>query len=85
MESETISSKKEDKETKNEPVAEKEEYDIESALKLTDHFMNTYPNGLTLGVRMEAVPGTPLMPMNPMTVRSPGRCQTILHQPPVSR
>ena len=58
MESETISSKKEDKETKNEPVAEKEEYDIESALKLTDHFMNTYPNGLTLGVRMEAVPGT---------------------------
>jgi hypothetical protein len=58
MESETISSKKEEKETKDEPIAEKEEYDIESALKLTEHFTSTYPNGLTLGVRMEAVPGT---------------------------
>ena len=59
MESETISSKKQDKEIKKEPVEEKvEEYDIESALKLTEHFTSRYPNGLTLGVRMEGVPGT---------------------------
>ncbi|MGY5859240.1 MAG: hypothetical protein RTU63_07715 [Candidatus Thorarchaeota archaeon] len=58
MESETISTKKEDKETKNEPIEQKEDYDIESALKLTEHFTSRYPNGLTLGVRMEGVPGT---------------------------
>ena len=58
MESETISTPEEDKEIKKEPKEEKEDYDIESALKLTEHFTSRYPNGLTLGVRMEAVPGT---------------------------
>jgi len=58
MESETIKTKEENKETKIEPKEEKEDYDIESALKLTEHFTSRYPNGLTLGVRMEAVPGT---------------------------
>ena len=59
MESETISTKKEDKEIKKEPTEEREEeYDIVTALKLTEHFTSRYPNGLTLGVRMEGVPGT---------------------------
>ncbi|MHA1662994.1 MAG: hypothetical protein ACTSVR_07035 [Candidatus Thorarchaeota archaeon] len=60
MESKTINTKttKKDKEIKNEPVQEKEDYDIEVALKLTEHFTSRYPNGLTLGVRMEGVPGT---------------------------
>ena len=57
MESETITTNEEDKEIKTEPIEEKE-YDIESALKLTEHFTFRYPNGLTLGVRMESVPGT---------------------------
>jgi len=57
MESDTISSNEEDKEIKTEPIQEKE-YDIESALKLTEHLTFRYPNGLTLGVRMESVPGT---------------------------
>lgn len=55
---ESISTKKEDKEIKKEPVQEVEDYDIESALKLTEHFTSRYPNGLTLGVRMQGVPGT---------------------------
>ncbi len=58
MESETINKLKEDKEIKNKPTEEKEDYDIETALKLTEHFTSRYPNGLTLGVRLEAVPGT---------------------------
>ncbi|MCK5265648.1 MAG: hypothetical protein KAR03_08575 [Candidatus Thorarchaeota archaeon] len=58
MESETINKIKEDKEIKNKPTEEKEDYDIETALKLTEHFTNRYPNGLTLGVRLESVPGT---------------------------
>ncbi len=59
MESETIRTNEEDKEIKTEPSEEKQkEYDIESALKLTEHFTFRYPNGLTLGVRMESVPGT---------------------------
>jgi len=58
LESETINKIKEDKEIKNEPIEEKEDYDIETALKLTEHFTSRYPNGLTLGVRLEAVPGT---------------------------
>jgi len=58
LKSETISTKNEDKEIKKERVEEKEEYDIESALKLTEHFTSRYPNGLTLGVRMEGVPET---------------------------
>lgn len=70
METETISKTKEDKEIKDEPTEEtkeelteetkeeKEDYDIETALKLTEHFTSKYPNGLTLGVRMEAVPET---------------------------
>lgn len=33
-------------------------HDITDALRLTDHFTANYPNGLTLGVRLEAVPGT---------------------------
>jgi hypothetical protein len=57
MESETIRKTDDDKEIKAE-ATEKKEYDIESALKLTEHFTFRYPNGLTLGVRMEGVPGT---------------------------
>ncbi len=58
MESETINKIKEDKEIKNEPTEEVEDYDIETALELTEHFTSRYPNGLTLGVRLEAVPET---------------------------
>ncbi len=62
MESETINKIKEDKEIKNDPTEdateEKEDYDLETALKLTEHFTSRYPNGLTLGVRLDAVPGT---------------------------
>jgi hypothetical protein len=32
--------------------------DITDALRVTGHFTTNYPNGLTLGVRLEAVPGT---------------------------
>jgi len=52
LESKTINKIKENKEIKNEPTEEKEDYDIEAALKLTEHFTSRYPNGLTLGVRM---------------------------------
>jgi len=58
MESETIKTNEENNETKIEHKEEKEDYDIESALKLTGHFTSRYPNGLTIGVRLEAVPGT---------------------------
>jgi hypothetical protein len=37
---------------------EKKEHDISAALEVTGHFTVRYPNGLTLGVRLEAVPGT---------------------------
>ena len=37
---------------------EKKEHDISAALEVTGHFTVKYPNGLTLGVRLEAVPGT---------------------------
>ncbi|MFX1578901.1 MAG: hypothetical protein ACFFBJ_04585 [Promethearchaeota archaeon] len=37
---------------------EKKEHDITTALEVTGHFTTRYPNGLTLGVRLEAVPGT---------------------------
>ena len=36
----------------------KKEYDITSALEVTGHFTARYPNGLTVGVRLEAVQGT---------------------------
>jgi len=59
MESETIKTTEENTEIKTEPTEQKQkEYDIVSALKLTGHFTFRYPNGLTLGVRMESVPGT---------------------------
>ncbi len=37
---------------------EKKEHDISAALEVTGHFTVRYPNGLTLGVRLEGVPGT---------------------------
>ncbi|MFW9835131.1 MAG: hypothetical protein ACFFEK_14120 [Candidatus Thorarchaeota archaeon] len=37
---------------------EKREHDISAALEVTGHFTARYPNGLTLGVRLEAVPET---------------------------
>jgi hypothetical protein len=46
----------EDIETK--PGATKDEREIEDALKLTGHLTANYPNGLSLGVRLEGVPGT---------------------------
>jgi len=33
-------------------------HEITEALKVTGHFATNYPNGLTLGVRLESVPGT---------------------------
>jgi hypothetical protein len=36
----------------------KKEHDISAALEVTGHFTVRYPNGLTLGVRLEAVPET---------------------------
>ncbi len=33
-------------------------HDIADALKVTGHFTTRYPNGLTLGVRLESIPGT---------------------------
>jgi hypothetical protein len=37
---------------------EKKKHDIANALEVTGHLTMRYPNGLTLGVRLEAVPGT---------------------------
>jgi hypothetical protein len=37
---------------------EKKEHDITAALEMTGHFTVRYPNGLSLGVRLEAIPGT---------------------------
>jgi len=39
-------------------IDEKKSHDITDALRVTGHFTTRYPNGLTLGVRMESVPGT---------------------------
>lgn len=39
-------------------MEEKKEHDISDALKVTGHFTTRYPNGLTLGIRLEGVPGT---------------------------
>ncbi|MHA2026881.1 MAG: hypothetical protein ACW98U_13360 [Candidatus Thorarchaeota archaeon] len=39
-------------------IDEKISHDITDALRVTGHFTTRYPNGLTLGVRMESVPGT---------------------------
>ena len=39
-------------------IDEKKAHDITEALRVTGHFTTRYPNGLTLGVRMESVPGT---------------------------
>ena len=36
----------------------KKKHDISDALEVTGHFTTRYPNGLTLGVRLEAIPGT---------------------------
>ena len=42
-----------------EPSAkEKKQHEISAALEVTGHFTVRYPNGLTLGVRLESVPGT---------------------------
>jgi len=39
-------------------IKEKKKNDISDALEVTGHFTTRYPNGLTLGVRLEAIPGT---------------------------
>jgi hypothetical protein len=39
-------------------MAAKDEHEIENALKLTGHYTTNYPNGLSLGVKLEGVPGT---------------------------
>jgi len=49
----------EDEDLEQEPLTKgKKEHDISAALEVTGHFTVRYPNGLTLGVRLEAVPGT---------------------------
>ncbi|MFW9786415.1 MAG: hypothetical protein ACFFE2_07085 [Candidatus Thorarchaeota archaeon] len=56
--------KEEDKVTEGEELEQesstttKKEHDITAALEVTGHFTIRYPNGLTLGVRLEAIPGT---------------------------
>ncbi|MGY5855885.1 MAG: hypothetical protein RTS72_04745 [Candidatus Thorarchaeota archaeon] len=48
-----------DEDQDQEPSAkEKKEHEISAALEVTGHFTVRYPNGLTLGVRLESVPGT---------------------------
>lgn len=48
-----------DKKLDQEPsTKEKKEHEISAALEVTGHFTVRYPNGLTLGVRLESVPGT---------------------------
>jgi hypothetical protein len=37
---------------------EKKKHDISEALEVTGHFTTRYPNGLTLGIRLQAIPGT---------------------------
>ena len=39
-------------------IREKKKHDISDALEVTGHFTMRYPNGLTLGVRLESIPGT---------------------------
>ncbi|MHA2081875.1 MAG: hypothetical protein ACW99H_12105 [Candidatus Thorarchaeota archaeon] len=36
---------------------EKKKHDISDALEVTGHFTTRYPNGLTLGIRLQAIPG----------------------------
>jgi hypothetical protein len=44
--------------TETTTMATKDEHEIENALKLTGHHTTNYPNGLSLGVKLERVPGT---------------------------
>ncbi|TFG34596.1 hypothetical protein EU527_02510 [Candidatus Thorarchaeota archaeon] len=46
------------KNNQDRPTDEQKDYDIITALELTGHITTKYPNGLFLGVRMEAIPGT---------------------------
>ncbi len=59
METELVNNISDDKKKTEEiPSEEQKEYDIVTSLELTGHTTARYPNGLTLGVRMEAIPGT---------------------------
>lgn len=59
MEVKLIDNKNDDKKIVEErPTEEQKEYDIVTSLELTGHLTARYTNGLALGVRMEAVPGT---------------------------
>ncbi|MFW9871466.1 MAG: hypothetical protein ACFFEL_17695, partial [Candidatus Thorarchaeota archaeon] len=50
--------KKSPEEDLEETKSETKTHEISDALKVTGHFTTKYPNGLTLGVRMESIPGT---------------------------
>lgn len=51
-------SKENDEKVDDDSPVKKSKHDISEALRLTDHITSRYPNGMTLGVRLEAVPGT---------------------------
>ena len=59
METELIKDRSDDIKKEEENSSEgKEEYDIITSLELTGHITTRYPNGLTLGVKKEAIPNT---------------------------
>ena len=59
MEANLVKNKSDDKKKTDERSSDEEkENDIVTSLELTGHITSRYPNGLTLGVRMEAIPNT---------------------------
>jgi len=59
METELVKDKSDDiKKGEKSSSDDKEEYDIVASLELTGHSTTRYPNGLTLGVKLESIPST---------------------------
>ena len=50
--------KSEEERIEEEPTKSPIDNDISEALRLTDHMARDYPNGMTLGVKLQPVPGT---------------------------
>ncbi|MFW9960382.1 MAG: hypothetical protein ACFFDV_05155 [Candidatus Thorarchaeota archaeon] len=59
METDLMNTKEHDKDRVKERAPKEEiKNDIAEALRRTDHIVTEYPNGMTLGVKLESVPGT---------------------------
>jgi len=59
LETDSINTEEHDKERVEEKTPEEDiGNDIAEALRRTDHIVTEYPNGMTLGVKLESVPGT---------------------------